>query len=101
AAGAQGIVAFPSLRKQIYAEAKAEHVTQGMRRPSLRLERRGNTVTASIWSMGSAVPGLPQRRMMQATAKFRVQSLPDGQLAKPVKQQGQVWHQIMYMNAHR
>jgi len=96
AAFAQGILPMPSVRKQIYQEAKGEGVLNGMKRPSMRLQKSGDRVNATIYSMGRGWPMMVERRMAQKTATFKVVQVSEGKLAQPVRQNGRVWQQIYY-----
>jgi hypothetical protein len=96
---AHAILPFQSVRKQVYAEAKADGVFKYLKNPSLRLNysKSGKTVTASVYAMGAQWPTFKQTRMLQSTAKFRLTNLIDGTLAKPMKQSGQVWQTVYRM----
>ncbi len=89
---------LPSVRKQIMANAKAEHVLSGLSRPSLRLTYQGKTVLASIYAVGTGgIPGGKPHRMLQDEAKFRLGGLTlAGRHATPLEQNGRVWSQVLY-----
>jgi hypothetical protein len=94
----KGIVAFAPVRTQIRNELKNEGLTKNLVRPSLRVQIKGNKATAQVYSMATQWPQLGKKvRMLQATATFKLQSLPDGKLARPVKSGGQVWHWVMHL----
>jgi hypothetical protein len=97
AAPRMGILPMPSVRKQIYQEAKSEGVLNGLKRPSLRLQKESHgRVGATIYSMGRSWPMNVEKRMAQKTAEFKVVQVSEGKLAQPVKQEGRVWQQIYY-----
>ena len=97
AAFAQGILPMPSVRKQIYQEAKSEGVTRGLKRPSMRLQNENKTtVKATIYSMGRFLPGMKETRQPQKTATFKLMQTSEGKLTQPVRQDGKVWQQIYF-----
>jgi hypothetical protein len=70
-----------ALRKQILASAKQNRAWSGVR-PSLKLVRQGNTVTATIYSMkGGGVSIQPQFRDAVERATFNIMVGLDGQHA--------------------
>ncbi len=97
---ASAIVPFKPVRRQIYNEAKQEGILTGLKKPSLRLtyNKARTTVTASIFSIGRQWPTLQDARMLQKTATFTLNNLPDGTLASPKKVAGQVWQQIYHLD---
>ena len=101
ATAAHAIIALPSVRTQIRREAKSEGAMKNLVRPSLRVQIKGNKANAQIYSIGRSWPMFKQSRMLQKTATFKLKSLPDGELAKPVKSGGEVWHQIYRLMTKR
>jgi hypothetical protein len=97
---ASAIVPFKPIRTQIYNQAKSSGLTKNMVKPSLRLtySKDRTTVTARLYSIGTAWPTMQKERMLQEIATFKVSQLIDGQIAVPVKQNGQVWHAVMRLN---
>jgi hypothetical protein len=94
------IIAFPSLRTQIRASAKQAGVYPTGSYPSLRLQHQADgTVHATVMTRttfgGGGAPLPHAQRLPNAVATFKVQQLPDGQLASGVKGQGgKVWQQL-------
>jgi hypothetical protein len=90
---------LPSVRQQIYANAKAQNALAGLNKPSLRLTTEGNKVTARIYAIGTGgIPGGQPHRMLQETATFQLGGLTlAGRAAIPVKEGGKVWQRIFYM----
>jgi hypothetical protein len=99
-----GIMAMPSVRKQVLASAKQDSAWQGTR-PSLRMttSKSGKTITASIYTVsrfaGPPTPLPVPTRMLQATATFRVKQTSEGKLVTPIRHYGQVWSHVMRMLA--
>ena len=92
-----GILPMPSVRKQIYQEAKSEGALKGLKRPSMRLQNEtGGKVKATVYSLGHLLPGMKDTRQPQKTAEFKVVQVSEGKLAQPVKQDGKVWQQIYF-----
>jgi hypothetical protein len=96
----QGIMAMPTLRKQILTSAKQDGSWNGQR-PSLRLEyaKNGKTVKAAIYTLtsfnGTPHPMSTPQRLLQATATFKVAQTSEGKLATPVKVYGQTWQHLL------
>jgi hypothetical protein len=89
---------LPSVRKQIYANAKAQNALNGLNRPSLRLSYSGKKVTASIFAIGTGgMAGGKPHRMLQETATFKLGGLTlAGRKATAVREDGKVWQRIYY-----
>ncbi len=100
----QGIVAFPPVREQIRQSAVRAGVWNGDKpKLKLRYNKDKTKVNASVSTL-SDFTGAPQRlpepvRQVQATAKFKIQRLPDGPLATGVRQPGGVWQRILRASA--
>ena len=99
AASRQGIIAFAPVREQIRRSAVRAGLWNGDRpQLKLRYNKDKTKVNASVSSM-SRFTGAPEPlpepvRQVDATAKFRIQTLPDGKLATGVRQRGGVWQRI-------
>jgi hypothetical protein len=96
AAHAGSRLPLPSVRKQIYQKAKSDGVLNGLVRPSMRLDREGNRVKATFYTLERLLPNVKPDRQPIKTGTFKLVQTVEGVIAKPVRKGGEVWQPIYF-----
>lgn len=91
---------MPTVRQQVYAQAKADGITKGLKRPSVRIQYLdgGRKASAQVTALSTFTGGpkrlLKPQRVVEYTAMFRITPVTTGKNASPIKTGGSVWHMM-------